>query len=81
MATDIPMDLHWASIRQQGYTSQNIVQLMGGLFRLRYFTIVGYFYYLILLKLLHVSDVRPSSSGNVLGFTRLTTDPLILEYS
>jgi predicted ABC-type exoprotein transport system permease subunit len=30
---------------------------MGGLFRLRNVTIVGYFYYLILLKLLHVSAV------------------------
>jgi hypothetical protein len=39
--------------------------MMGGLFRLRYVTIVGYFYYLILLKLLHVSVVRPSSGGNI----------------
>jgi hypothetical protein len=35
------------------------------LFRLRNLTIVGYFYYLILLKLLHVSVVRPSSSKNI----------------
>jgi hypothetical protein len=40
---------------------------MGGLFRLRNVTIVGYFYYLKLLKLLHVSVVLPSSSRNILG--------------
>jgi hypothetical protein len=35
------------------------------LFRLRNVTIVGKFYYLILLILLHVSVVRPSSSRNI----------------
>jgi hypothetical protein len=39
-------------------------QVMGRLFRLSKVTIVGYFYYLILLKLLHVSVVRPSSGRN-----------------
>jgi hypothetical protein len=40
-------------------------------------SIVGYFYYLILPKLLHVSVVRPSSWRNILGrITRLTKDPL-----
>jgi hypothetical protein len=34
------------------------------------------------LKLLHVSVVRPSSGRNILAkITRLTTDPLFLEYS
>jgi hypothetical protein len=36
------------------------IQVMRGLFRLRNVTIAG-FYYLLLLKLLHVSVVRPSS--------------------
>jgi hypothetical protein len=58
------------------------MQVMGGLFRLHNVTIVGYFYYLILPKLLHVSVVRPSSSRNILArITRLTTDQLFLEYS
>jgi hypothetical protein len=35
-----------------------------GLFRLGNFTIIG-FYYLLLLKLLHVSVVRPSLSRNI----------------
>jgi hypothetical protein len=47
------------------------------LFRLPNVTIVG-FYYLLLLKLLHVSVIRPSSDRNI--FAR-TTDPLFLEYS
>jgi hypothetical protein len=54
-----------------------VFQVMGSLFRLRNVTVVGYFYYLILLKLLHVSVVRPSSGRNILArTTRLTTDPL-----
>jgi hypothetical protein len=54
---------------------------MGGLFRLRNATVLGYFYYLILPKLLHVSVVRPSSGRNILAtITLLTTDPLFLEY-
>jgi hypothetical protein len=51
----------------------------GGLFRLRNVIIVGYFCYLILLKLLHVLVVRPSSSRDILArITRLTMDPLFL---
>jgi hypothetical protein len=62
--------------------SCSIIQVMGSLFRLRNVTIVGYFYYLILHKLLHVSVVRPSSGRNILArITRLTTNPLFLEYS
>jgi hypothetical protein len=38
----------------------------GFLFRLRNVTIVGYFYYLLLI-LLHASVVRPSSSRNILA--------------
>jgi hypothetical protein len=55
----------------------------GGGVRLHNVTIIGFFYYLLLLKLLHVSVVRPSSCRNIylLGFTRLTTDPLFLAYS
>jgi hypothetical protein len=41
----------------------------GGLFRLRNVPIVGYFYYLILLKLLHVSAVRQSWNRNILATT------------
>jgi hypothetical protein len=41
------------------------IQVMGDLFRLRNVTIVDYFYYLLLLKLLHVSVVRPSSDRNI----------------
>jgi hypothetical protein len=49
---------------------------MGGLFRLRNVTIVGYFHYLILLKLKHVSVVRSSSGRGILArITRLATDP------
>jgi hypothetical protein len=41
-----------------------------------------FIYCLLLLKLLHVSVVRPSSSSKYLpGFTRLTTDSLFSEYS
>jgi hypothetical protein len=48
---------------------------MGVLFRLLNVTTVGYFY-LILLKLLQVSVVRPSSGRNILArITRLTTNP------
>jgi hypothetical protein len=55
---------------------------MQGLSRLCNVPIVGYFYYLIVFKLLHVSVVRPSSGRNILArITRLTTDPLFLEYS
>jgi hypothetical protein len=36
------------------------------LFRLRNVTPVGYFYYLVLLKLLHGSVLRPSSGRNIL---------------
>jgi hypothetical protein len=64
-------------------SSSLVVQVRegGGLLRPRNFTIVGYFYYLMLLKLLHVSVVRPSSSRNILArITRLTTNPLFLEY-
>jgi hypothetical protein len=39
----------------------NMIQMSGGLFRLRNVTIVGYFYYLILPKLLHVSVVSVGS--------------------
>jgi hypothetical protein len=54
----------------------------GGSFRLRYGTIVGYFYYLILPKLLHVSVIRPSSGRNILvRIARLTTDPLFSKYT
>jgi hypothetical protein len=54
----------------------------GGLFRLHNVIIIGYVYYLILLTLLHVSVVRPSSSRiTFAGITRLTTDPLFLDYS
>jgi hypothetical protein len=53
----------------------------GGLFRPHNITIVVYFYYLILPKLLHVSVARPSSGRNILvRITRLTTDPLFLEF-
>jgi hypothetical protein len=57
-----------------------------GLFRLRIVAIVGYFYYLILPKPLHLSVVRPSSSRNILArITRLIqltkkTDPYIYIY-
>jgi hypothetical protein len=53
------------------------------LFRLRNITIVGYFYYLLLVKLLHVLVIRPSSRKNILlaRSTRLTTGPLFLKYS
>jgi hypothetical protein len=37
----------------------------GGLFHLRNVTVMGFFYYLLLLKLLHVSVVWPSSSRNM----------------
>jgi hypothetical protein len=40
-------------------------QVMRGLFRLRNVAIVGFFYYLLLLKLLHIYVVRPSSSRHV----------------
>jgi hypothetical protein len=43
----------------------------GGLFRLRNVTLVD-FYYLLLLKLLHVSVVRPSSRKNI--FARILHD-------
>jgi hypothetical protein len=48
----------------------------GFLFRLRNVTIVGQFYYLTLLILLHVSVVGPSSGRNTLSsrITQLTTD-------
>jgi hypothetical protein len=49
-----------------GNTESMDIQVMEGLFRLRNVTIVGYFYYLILLKLLHVSVVLPSSGRNIL---------------
>jgi hypothetical protein len=49
-------------------------QMMGGLFRLLNVTIVGHFYCLILLKLLHVSVLRPSSSRNILANTFLPED-------
>jgi hypothetical protein len=42
----------------------------GALFRLRNVTIVG-FYYLVLLKLLHVSVVRPFSSRNIRVFATI----------
>jgi hypothetical protein len=43
----------------------------GGLFRLRNVTIVGYFYSLILLKLLHVTVVGPSSNRNTRILARI----------
>jgi hypothetical protein len=48
---------------------------MGVLFRLRNVTIAGYFHYLILPELLHVSVVRPSSSRNLLARITRLTDP------
>jgi hypothetical protein len=52
----------------------------GGFIRLRKVTIV---YLILLLTLLHVSVVRPSSSRNILlaRITQLTTGPLFLEHS
>jgi hypothetical protein len=47
-----------------------------GLFRLRNFTFVGYFYYLILLKLLHVSVTIGIHNVN---YILKTTDPLSVE--
>jgi hypothetical protein len=46
----------------------------GGLFRLRNVTNVGYFYYLLLLKLLHVSVIRLSSSRNIFARIYSTDD-------
>jgi hypothetical protein len=51
---------------------------MGGLFRLRNTTVVGYFYYLIVLKLLNVSVVRPSSIRNILARIYSTDSEKIL---
>jgi hypothetical protein len=48
------------------------IQVVGGLFRLCNVTIVGYFYYLIFFKLLHVSVVWPSSSRNIFARIYLT---------
>jgi hypothetical protein len=51
--------------------------MMGYLFPLHTVTIVGYFLLLLLLKLLHVWVVRPSSGRNILAkISRLTTDLL-----
>jgi hypothetical protein len=58
------------------------LQVMGGLFLLSNGTIVGYFYCLILPKRLLVLVIQPSSGRHILArITRLTTDPLFLEYS
>jgi hypothetical protein len=50
------------------------IQVMGGLFCLHNVTIVDFFYYLILLKLLHVPVVRPSSCRNILARIYSTDD-------
>jgi hypothetical protein len=56
----------------------------GFLFRLRNVTILGYFYYLIIPKLLHVLVVRPSSSRDILAkITRLrcqSSNPIYFYY-
>jgi hypothetical protein len=62
-----PRSRHYADINH----GKVYGHVMGVLFRLRNVTIAGYFYYLILTKLLHVSVVRPSSS-NILTSLKIT---------
>jgi hypothetical protein len=59
--------VHFSHVISRNRTDlEDQVMEEGGLFRLRNVTIVASFYYLILLTLLHVSVVRPSSGRNIL---------------